>query len=85
MNVIYDETSCGSNRWAQMNALEYSGVGGELLLSETRMKGQDKTKASTVADNKKGRLAGWKEYKEQAEIIRPQWQMSLGREGNRGT
>lgn len=28
--------------------------------------------AATVTATKRGRLAGWKEYKEQAEIIRPQ-------------
>ncbi len=32
--------------------------------------GQDQ--AATVTETKRGRLAGWKEYKEQAEIIRPQ-------------
>lgn len=28
--------------------------------------------AATVTATMRGRLAGWKEYKEQAEIIRPQ-------------
>lgn len=37
--------------------------------------------AATVAVTERGRLAGWKKYKEQAEIIRPQWQTSPGRQG----
>lgn len=30
-----------------------------------------KDEAATVTATKRGRLAGWKEYKEQAEVIRP--------------